>query len=133
MMRQPKKTKKELRKFGLVMTVPLALIAGYLWWKGGGAYPYVLGAAAFFLLNGLLVPQLLRPIEKVWMKFAEIMGAIMTRIILTLAFYLVITPFGLLLRLMRKDLLDLRFNQQRESYWIPAEPDGPASRPDKPY
>ena len=133
MMRQPKKTKKELRKFGLVMTVPLALIAGYLWWKGGGAYPYVLGAAAFFLLSGLLVPQLLRPIEKVWMKFAEIMGAIMTRVILSVAFYLMITPLGLVLRLMGKDLLHLRFEEGRESYWMPVEADGPATRPDKPY
>ena len=133
MKKQPKKTKKELRKFGLVMTVPLALIGGYLWWKGRGAYPYVLGAATFFLLSGLLVPQLLRPIEKVWMKFAEIMGAIMTRVILSVAFYLMITPLGLVLRLMGKDLLHLRFEKDCESYWIPAEPDGPATRPYKPY
>ena len=132
-MRQTEKTKKDLRKFGLVMTVPLALIGGYLWWKGRGAAPYVVGAAAFFLLSGLLVPQLLRPVEKIWMKFAEILSAIMTRVILTLAFYLVISPFGLLLRLLGKDLLNLRFDQERESYWIPVEPDGPASRPDRPY
>jgi hypothetical protein len=45
----------------------------------------------------------------------------------------VLTPFGLLLRLMGKDLLDLRVDPDRESYWIPAEPDGPATRPYKPY
>lgn len=133
MQESTKKTKQELRKFGLVMTVPLSLIGAYLWWKGRGAYPYVLGAAAFFLLTGLLVPQVLRPIEKIWMKFAEIMGAIMTRVILTLAFILMVTPLGLLLRLMGKDLLGLRLEPERDSYWIPAEPDGPASRPYKPY
>jgi hypothetical protein len=67
------------------------------------------------------------------MKFAEIMGAIMTRVILTLSFYVVITPFGLLLRLMGKDLLDIRMDRPRDTYWIPIEPDGPAFRSDKPY
>ncbi|MDX1545971.1 MAG: SxtJ family membrane protein [Rhodothermales bacterium] len=129
----PKKTKQELRSFGLVMTVPLTLIGGYLWWKGSAAAPYVLGAAAFFLVTGLLVPALLRPIEKGWMKVAEILGAIMTRVILTVAFYLVITPFGLLLRVLRKDLLALRFHPEQTSYWAPVETDGPATRPDKPY
>jgi hypothetical protein len=128
-----KKTNNELRRFGLVMTVPLSLIGIYLWWKGRGTYPYVLGAAGFFLAAGFLTPGVLRPVEKVWMKFAEIMGAIMTRVILTLAFYVVITPFGLLLRLMGKDLLDIRMDRPRDTYWIPIEPDGPAFRSDKPY
>lgn len=132
-MKHKPKTKKELRKFGMVMAVPLALIGAYFWWKGRVAYPYVLGAAAFFLLSGLLVPQILRPIEKGWMKFAEVMSAIMTRVILTLAFFLVITPFGLLMRLMGKDLLDMRLEPDRETYWVPTEPDGPGTRPDKPY
>ena len=52
-----KKTTAELRKFGFVMFVPLALIGGYLWWKGKGAAPYVGGAALFFLVSGLLFPR----------------------------------------------------------------------------
>lgn len=132
-MKKTQKTKKQLRDFGLVMTVPLALIGAYLWWKGRGAYPYLLGAAGFFLVTGLLVPQILRPIEKVWMKLAEIMGAVMSRVILTLAFYLMITPFGFLLKLMGKDLLDLQLSEQRESYWVATEEDGPSTRPMKPY
>lgn len=132
-MKQKPKTKKELRNFGFVMTVPLALIGAFLWWKGKGAYPYLFGASAFFLVTGLLIPQVLRPIEKVWMKFAEIMGAIMSRVILTLAFFLMITPLGILLKIMGKDLLDLKLSDQRESYWVPVEQDGPSSRPMKPY
>lgn len=127
------KTTKELRKFGFVMAVPLALIGGYLWWKGRGAYPYVLGVSGFFLLSGLLVPRLLGPIEWAWMKFAEVLGAVMTRVILTVAFFVVITPFGLLLRLLGKDLLGLRLDRGAPSYWVSVEADGPCSRPDKPY
>ena len=132
-MKQKVKTKKELRNFGFVMAVPLTLIGAYLWWKGKGGYPFLWGAAGFFLFSGILVPQLLRPIEKVWVKVAEIMGAVMSRVILTLAFYLMITPLGILLRIMGKDLLDLKKSDQRQSYWVPVERDGPSSRPTKPY
>ena len=127
------KTTKELRKFGLVMTVPLALIGGYLWWKDNQTFLYLFSAAGFFLSTGLLVPQVLRPVEKAWMWFAEILGAIMTRVILTLAFLLVMLPMGLLLKLIGKDLLDLKMDPGRTSYWVPVEEDGPATRPGKPY
>lgn len=132
-MRTNVKTKKELRKFGLVMTVPLALIGVYLFWKEKGAYPIVLGIGAFFLITGLVVPQVLRPIEWIWMKFAELIGAVMTRVILSVAFYLIITPMGLLLRVLGKDLLQIRRGSDASSFWIPVETDGPASRPEKPY
>ncbi len=131
-MRLHVKTKKELRKFGLVMTVPLALIGGYLWWKERGAYPIVLGTGAFFLISGLLYPRILRPIERIWMKFAELVGAIMTRVILSIAFFLIITPMGLLLRVLGKDLLHIRRGAHEKSFWIPVETDGPATHPENP-
>lgn len=127
------KTKKELRKFGFVMTVPLAIIGGILYWRQKPAAPYLLILAAFFLFSGFLFPTILRPIEKIWMKIAEFISAIMTRVILFLTFYLVITPVGLILRLIGKDLLEIKFDPNRESYWVPVEEDGPCSRPDKPY
>jgi hypothetical protein len=68
------------------------------------------------------------------MKFAELIGAVMTRVILVVAYYLVITPIGLLLRLLGKDLLDIgTAGGDRDSYWRRVEEDGPATRPDKPY
>ena len=133
MAKQREKTKKELRKFGFVMTVPLALIGGFLLWKGRGTALYVLAIASFFLLSGLFVPQILRPIEKVWMKLAMAIGAVMNRVILTLTYFLAITPLGLFLRLTGKDLLQIKFDESKESYWVPVEPDGPGTRPDKPY
>ncbi len=132
-MNKENKTRKELRKFGLVMTAPLLLIGAYLWWKNRVGFPYVLGASAFFFFSGLVFPQLLRPIEKMWLKFAEILGAIMTRVILTVFFFLVVTPFGLALRLLGKDLLSLRYDEKLDSYWVPVEEDGPTTRPLKPY
>ncbi len=133
MMHGKPKTKKELRNFGFVMFVPLAIIAGFLWWKGRSAYPYVGGAALFFLLTGLIFPAILRPIEKVWMKFAELLGAVMTRVILTITYFLIVTPIGIIKRLSGNDSLGLKRDPDAQSFWIPVDPDGPSSRYDKPF
>lgn len=133
MAKQKTKTKKELRKFGIVMTIPLGIIGGVLFWKGNSAGNYFLILATFFLISGLLLPGILGPIERIWMKFAEIISGVMTRVILILTLYLVIAPMGLLLRLIGKDLLKMKFEPDRTSYWEPVEKDGPCSRADKPY
>ena len=59
--------------------------------------------------------------------------AVVTYVVLTLAFYAIMTPMGLLMRLLDKDLLATRFPSDEPSYWVPVEIDGPATRPDKPY
>ena len=133
MKRSVKKTNKELCKFGLVMTVPLAIIGLLMLWRGKPAAPYFLGLAIFFLITGLAVPRILLPIEKVWMMLAKVLSVIVTHIILTLTFYLVITPMGLLMRLLRKDLLQLKAAPEQSSFWIKVDPNGPCSRADKPY
>ena len=93
-------TTRELRKFGLVMAAPLTLIGGVLLWRGRTTGMILLGLAGLFLLLAGVAPRALAPVERYWMAFAEKLGAVMTRVILTLTFYLVITPIGLLLRLM---------------------------------
>jgi hypothetical protein len=127
------KSKKELRKFGIVMMIPLGIIGGILFWKGKSAALYFFILAGFFLVSGLFLPKILSPIERIWMKIAEILSAVMTRVILILTFYFVITPIGLILRLMGKDLLQMKFEPERKSYWEAVEEDGPCGRPDKPY
>ncbi len=82
---------------------------------------------------GLVAPRLLGPVERLWMAIAEVMGAVVTRIILALTFFLVITPVGIAVRLISGDRFGKRFDPQAESYWVPVELDGPASRPDKPF
>lgn len=133
MVKKTFKTKRELRKFGIVMAIPLGIIGGILFWKGQFSGNYFFILAAFFFLNGLLSPGILGPIERVWMKVAEIISMVMTRVILILTFYFVITPVGLLLKLIGKDLLRMKFEPDRKSYWEKVEEDGPCSRPDKPY
>lgn len=129
---QPK-TKKELRSFGFVMAGAFTIIGGIVWWNDGWATPYLFGIAGFFLVTGLLLPQILRPLEWAWMKLALVLSFVMTRVILTLAFFLMIVPFGLVMRAFGKDLLSLKIDKSKASYWVPVEPDGPGTRFTKPY
>jgi len=114
-----KSGKRELRKFGITVGIVLGLLGGLFLWRGRDTYSYFLILSAAFLLLGLVVPILLKPIHKVWMTLAVLLGWLMTRVILSVLFYLVVTPIGLLARLFRKDFLELKFNGNGDSYWIP--------------
>ena len=130
---RPGKSRRELRQFGYVMTSALLVVAGLLWWKERPMAPYVAGVASAFLLSALVMPRILAPIEFVWMKLALLLGRIMTPVILTITFFVVITPFALVRRVFNRDPLDMRPSSEAESYWRPVETDGPATRPTKPY
>ena len=122
-----------LRKFGMVMAVAFGLFGALLVWRERDWGMYLLYTAGFFLITGLVVPKALAPIERTWMALARVMQFVVTSIILTLTFFLVMTPMGLLLRFMGKDLLGMKGDPEIETYWVPVEEDGPATRPDKPY
>jgi len=124
---------RELRKFGLVMAGAFGVLGGLAAWRGRAAGPVLLGVAVAFLLLGLAFPRLLRPVEKAWMAVARAIGVVMTHVILTLFYYLVITPFGIAMRIAGRDPLKLKAAPARESFWEPVDPEGSAARPDKPY
>ncbi len=125
--------KHRLRNFGITMAVVLTIIGSVLLWNDKPAWLYFYAIAFVFLISGLAFPKLLYPVEFVWMKLAFILGYIMTRIILTIVFYLAVTPIGLLRRLFSKDPLEMKIDKNAESYWKPVDPKGPKSRPYKPY
>lgn len=117
--RNIKSDKKELRQFGITMGIVLALLAGLLLWRGKDYYPYLFMLSIVFLFIGLVLPVLLKPIHKIWMTLATLMGWFMTRLIIIIAFYLLVTPIGLLARLCGKTFLDTKFERNVNSYWIP--------------
>ena len=123
--------KNELRNFGLVFGSALALIIGlllpWLWKFPLSKWPWIAGA--IFMLAGLLTPRLLSPFYRLWMKFAEFLGAINSRIILAVCFYLIILPFGLLLRIFRADPMARRITRQSASYRISSKQPSRMERP----
>ena len=132
-MSMQKKTNRELRKFGITIAIAFAIFGGLFLFRGKPAGFYLLAIAGFFFVFGLIWPRVLAPVEWVWMKFAHALGYVMTRVLLTLTFYLFITPMGLVMRLFGKDLLNLKFVKDSKSYWVPVDPEGPTSRVNKPY
>ncbi len=128
-----KRTRKELRRFGLSFGCAFGIIGALLLWRGKPAGPWVFGIAATVAFLGLVAPQILRPMEKVLATLLRVVMAVITYVVLFLAFYLIVTPMGLLLRLMGKDLLEMKLPSDEPSYWVPVEVDGPTTRPEKPY
>lgn len=123
----------DLRKFGIVMAVAFGIVSAVAWWRGSWPLPWTMLIACILFFVGMLAPRLLAPLEKGWMALAEKLSVVMTLVILTVTFFVLITPLGLLRRLAARDNFGLRFNHSLPSYWKPVEPDGPSSRPDKPY
>lgn len=113
------KTNKQLRQFGLVVATGLSVVAGISWYRGHTTAPLILGSvAAVLLLFGLVYPPALAPVEKVWIRFGNLLAWVNTRIILTLLFALVVTPIGAVARLFR-DPLNRRFSDGEGTYWLP--------------
>lgn len=117
--RNTKSDKNELRQFGITMGIALGLLGGLLLWRGKDYSPYLLVLSIVFLFIGLVLPVLLKPIHKTWMTLATLMGWFMTRVIIIILFYLLVTPIGLMARLCGKTFLDTKFERNVNSYWIP--------------
>ena len=116
-----KESKKDLRKFGLTIGIALVVIAAVLILTRKHSALYF-GAVGFLIAAiGIIVPQILKPLNKVWMSLSIILGSIMTRVILIFLFYLAITPIGLLTKLLRKDFLDMNIDKAKGSYWLKRE------------
>jgi len=113
-----KGTKSELRKFGLTIGIFLLLIAGFLFWKQRPSFPYFAYSGGGFALAGLIAPIVLKPIYKIWMSFAVVMGFVMTRVILTMLYFGLFTPMAVAAKMLGKDLLEERWNKNATTYWV---------------
>jgi hypothetical protein len=108
---------KDLRKFGITIGTVLLLIACFLIWKHKPTGYYFLLIGDLLVFFGVYFPTILRPLNKAWMTLAILLGWIMTRVILSIIFYLVITPISLIARIFGKDFLDIKIDKSRASYW----------------
>ena len=112
-----KSEKSDLRKFGITIGVILLIIAGFLFWKEKESFQILLTFGVTLCILGIVIPFILKPIYWVWMIFATILGWIMTRVILSLLFYIIVTPIGLISRLFGKQFVELRWDKSNDSYW----------------
>ena len=113
------------RNFGIVFFVVFLVISFYPLSFGGGVAKWSLAGSIIFLVLGLINSKILTPLNRLWFKFGILLGRIVSPIVMALIFFAVVTPIGLTMRLLRKDVLNLKYNKKK-SYWI--EKNGPKSK-----
>ena len=113
------------RSFGLIFFVVFLIVALYPLINNEDIRVWSLIICLLFILLGLLNSKILTPLNKIWFKFGLLLGRFISPIVMGTIFFFVVTPIGFLMRIIGKDLLNLKFNKEK-SYWI--EKKGPKSK-----
>jgi hypothetical protein len=115
------------RYFGGVFTVFFALVGAYSLWRGGTAYAWAFGLAAVTAVVTIARPEWLAPLNRLWMKFGELLHGIVSPVVLGLIFYGVFTPVAFVMRMAGRDAMKRKFEPTAPTYWIGRDPPGPAA------
>ena len=105
------------RSFGVVFFVVFLLIGLWPILKGNELRIWAIVISLIFLILGILNSKILTPFNKVWFRFGIFLGNFISPIIMGIVFFLVVTPTGLIMKLFRKDLINLKKNNSN-TYWI---------------
>jgi len=112
------KSQSSNRSFGLLFFIVFLIIGLWPLKNGDNLNLYFSITSLFFLILGLLNSKLLSPLNKIWIKFGEILGIIIAPIIMALVYFVILTPVSLVVRVFGKDLLGLKFTNKQQTYWI---------------
>ena len=119
MPRKKRSETREARKFGVILTFILLGIAALSLWRQHHGRATVMASVAVVVLGcTFLAAPLWLKFFRVWMKFAELLSWVMTRVLLSLFFYLILTPAGFVMRVLGKAPLDLAWKDGKPTYWI---------------
>ena len=113
------------KSFGIVFFIVFLLIAIYPLINNGELRIWSLVVAIIFFILGLVNSKVLTPLNKLWFKFGLLLGKIVSPLIMGFIIFFVVTPIAFIMRIIGKDLLNLKFNKKK-SYWI--EKSGPKSK-----
>ncbi|MFH1245972.1 MAG: SxtJ family membrane protein [Candidatus Omnitrophota bacterium] len=117
-----KSGKKELRRFGLAAGTAWSILGIMFYLRHKEYYPVFFIFSFLFISLALIMPVFLNPVQKIGMTAGKYIGMVFTGIILAAVFYLVITPVGIVMRMLGKELLEVKLNPQADSYWIVRKP-----------
>ena len=117
--KQLKTSNRDLRKFGLMVGGVFLLLGLLFLARHPNRTPYFVWPGGILLIAGAIIPRSLKWIYIAWMSVAFALGFVMAHVILTVLFFLVITPLGLVAQLAGKDFLSLKLDRAAKSYWIP--------------
>tara|TARA_Y100000590_G_C15569986_1_gene958189 strand:+ start:719 stop:1105 length:387 start_codon:yes stop_codon:yes gene_type:complete len=106
------------RNFGLVFFFVFLIVSIWPIISGESIRIWSVAISLVFLILGLMNSKVLTPLNKLWFKFGIILGAIVAPVIMSIIFFLVITPIGLIMKIMGKDLLNKKYDRIKKTYWI---------------
>ena len=105
------------RSFGLVFCFVFLIIGFFPLFENGNPRIWSIIIAIIFLFLGLLNSKILLPLNKLWFKFGLFLGKIISPLIMAIIFFIVVTPTGFIMRIFKKDILELKFNNKK-TYWV---------------
>ena len=105
------------KNFGLVFFVIFILIALWPLLKDGNIRIWSVIVSIIFLILGLLNSKILTPLNKLWMRFGILLGKIVSPIVMGIVYFGVVTPIGLIMKLFGKDILNLKIDKNKNTYW----------------
>lgn len=111
------KSDNSVKKTSVTVGIVLLIITFILWYFSKTSFIYFGAIGGIFIILSYIAVPLLRPFHRLWMSLALILGWFMSRVILIILFYLVITPIGLFAKLFGKRFLELKINKSAKTYW----------------
>ena len=105
------------RSFGIIFFIVFLIIAIYPILNEGNLRIWSLAISIIFFILGIINSNILNPLNIIWFKFGILLGKIISPIVMGIIFFLIVTPTGLFMRFLKKDLLRLKYNKE-SSYWI---------------
>ncbi len=118
------------KSFGIVFSIFFLLISIYPLLNNDPIYYWSLFVSFIFLVLGLMNSKILSPLNLLWFKFGILLGKIVSPVVMGIIFFLVVTPISIILKIFGKDVLNLKFNNNK-TYWIVK--DGPKSNMKKQF
>lgn len=114
------------RSFGLVMTGAFAVMSLLNWWHNGHTWRWTGAIALLFLAATIFCPAVLKPLNRLWLKFGLLLHRVVNPILMAFVFFGAVLPTALIMRALGKDPLRLKRQPDADSYWIERRPPGPA-------
>ncbi len=105
------------KSFGLVFFVIFIIIALWPLLNDGNIRIWSIIVSIIFLILGLLNSKILTPFNKLWMRLGALLGIIVSPIVMGVVYFGIITPIGLIMKLFGKDVLNLKLDKNKKSYW----------------
>ena len=105
------------KSFGIVFFLVFLIIGIYPILNDNNPRLWSLALSTIFLILGLINSKILTPLNLIWFKFGIFLGSVISPLIMCIIFFFVVTPIGLLMRILKKDLLNLKYNNDK-TYWI---------------